>query len=197
MLSNAVTPADVETTGFKKNGPLIQDGQARIIQIAMLLCDEDGKHMSEFSTLIKPDGWTISEGAQKVHGISMETCEAYGIPMKTALKTVHEMMRQSKLLIFHNAAFDWSLFEIEYAYAGVEPPRIERFCTMLASMNICNLPGQYGKPKWPKLAEALPIMCGRELGDGAHDAMIDTKGCKDLFFELKRRGMTPRLQEAA
>lgn len=193
----AYSISDTETTGFKKAGQLVQIGQARIVQVAMLLCDEEGNHMTEFSTLIKPDGWTISEGAQAVHGISMEKCERYGIPMKTALKTIHEIMRQSKLLIFHNEDFDWGLFQIEYAYAGVEPPPINRYCTMLSSMNICNLPGKYGKPKWPKLAEALPILCGKELGDGAHDAMIDTKGCKDLFFELKRRGLTPQLQEAS
>lgn len=180
--------ADTETTGFKKAGPLKQDGQARIVQLAMLLCDEEGNHLSEFSTLIKPDGWTISSGAEAVHGISMEKCEAFGMPIITALKTIHEMMRGSDLVIFHNAAFDWNLFEIEYAYAGVELPKIERYCTMLASVDLCKLPGKYNSYKWPKLAEALPILCGRELGDGAHDAMIDTKGAKDLFFELKRRG---------
>lgn len=188
---------DTETTSFAKNGALIQDGQARVCQIAMLLCDEEGKHLSEFTTLIKPDGWTIGQGAQDVHGISMEDCYKFGMPARVALETIDAMMGQSRLMVFHNANFDWKLFQIEYAYAQKPMPNIERFCTMLASMDICNLPGQYGKPKWPKLAEALPIMCGRELGDDAHDAMVDTKGAKDLFFELKRRGLTPRLQEAA
>ena len=183
------TPADTETTGFFKKGDLVQDGQARIIQIAMILCDEEGSHKSEFSTLIKPDGWEISAGAQAVHGITMEDCEKYGMPMKTALKTIHEMMRQSSLLIFHNAGFDWRMFEIEYAYAGVNPPEIEKYCTMMATTDLCALPGNYGTHKWPKLAEALPIICGRELGNDAHDAMVDTRGCKDLFFELKRRDL--------
>lgn len=179
---------DTETTGFPKNGPKQQDGQARVIQLAAILAAPDGTHWTEFKTLIKPDGWTISPGAEAVHGISLEMCEKFGVPIKVALEMFDKVVRQSGLVVFHNEAFDWGkMLAIEYDYCGMEMPQVETFCTMQASTDLCKIPGRYGNYKWPKLSEALPILCGKELGKDAHDAMVDTKGCKDLFFELKRR----------
>jgi len=65
----------------------------------------------------------------------------------------------------------------------------EKFCTMKDPdcIRICRLPkARGGGFKWPKLEEAVPILLGREL-EGAHDAMVDVRGAKDVFFELRRR----------
>lgn len=189
------TILDTETTGFAKKGELKQDGQARVCQLAAILCDDDGKHLTEFCTLIHPEGWEIGEGAQAVHGITMDQCYKFGIPALAALSVVSSMIKNSRLFICHNADFDSRMMDIEYAYKGGAMPAIPHFCTMKATTDLCKLPGNYGKYKWPKLAEALPILCGRELGDDAHDAMVDARGAKEIFFELKRRGLTPTLRE--
>lgn len=183
------TILDTETTGFPKNGALKQDGQARVAQIAAILCQDDGTHVAEFCTLIKPDGWTMSEGAQRVHGISQEQCQRFGMKQLTAMEVVSCFINNSKVVVAHNAKFDLQMLEIEFHYAGLSMPEFNPYCTMLASVPLCRLPGNYGQFKWPKLAEALPIICGRELGDGAHDAMVDTLGAKDIFFELIKRGV--------
>lgn len=182
------TIIDAETTGFPKNGGLKQDGQARVVQIAAILCEEDGTHIAEFCTLIRPDGWVIGERAQETHGISQEKCEKSGIDQKSAIKIIAGFIQNSKSVVAHNAAFDLKMLDIEFAYADVEVPEFKSYCTMLASLPICKLPGQYGNYKWPKLIEALPIICGRDLGEGAHDAMVDARGAKDLFFELMKVG---------
>ena len=75
---------DTETTTFPKNGNEIQNGQARVCQLGLILTDSDGKSVAEFCSLIKPDGWEIQEGAFKVHGKSMELCDKYGLPATTA-----------------------------------------------------------------------------------------------------------------
>ena len=182
--------ADTETTGFPKAGAAIQPGQARVLQLAVLLCDDDGKHMTEFSTLIRLDKDTqVSKGAQDVHGISWEMCDKYGMDSKVALNAFYSIVKNAKTLVFHNQKFDMQMIDIEARYAPLMMDLPEVFCTMMATMDICKLPGRYGNYKWPKLSEALPILCGKELGADAHDAMVDTKGAKEIYFELKKRGL--------
>ena len=97
---------DTETTGFFKSGSLIQDGQARVCQIAMLLTDSNGKHLAEFSCLVKPDGWTISQGASDIHGFTDELCEQYGMPFKDMLAVYGHFVSRATRIVAHNSEFD-------------------------------------------------------------------------------------------
>lgn len=180
---------DTETTGFFKKGPTKQDGQARVCQLAMLATDNDGKSLAEFSFLIKPDNWTINPKASEIHGFDDELCEKNGIPSGLAITLFQEMAEKSDLIIAHNKQFDSKMMDIELAY-NMQPyrPQNKWICTMLRSMNICKIPGRYGDYKWPKLNEALKELCGREMGDEAHDALWDTRACRDIFFALVERG---------
>lgn len=179
---------DVETTGFASNVPARDSKQGRVCQVAFILTDNIGRSLAEFSCLIKPDDWTIGKGAEKIHGFTDAHCEKYGIASAGAFNFFKAISKGATTFICHNMKFDWRILEIEAEAHGTVMPKFdEKFCTMLASMDICKLPGNYGNYKWPKLEEALPILCSRELGEDAHDAMIDTKACKDLFFALKER----------
>lgn len=183
---------DTETTDFpKKHGNLIQDGQARVCQIAMLLTDDTGKHLAEYSSLIKPDGWTIGKGASDTHGFTDDLCAKYGVSGKGAYVFYTRMVEMADIVVAHNVEFDHKLMEIEAAYCDRTHPLKKWFCTMEASSPICNLPPTqkmldcgFDKPKNPKLEEALKILCDRELGDTAHDAMYDVKACRDIYFAL-------------
>ncbi len=185
---------DTETTGFaKKHGPLIQEGQARVCQIAMLLTDDEGKSLAEFSCLIKPDGWEVNEKAQAVHGFSKEMCEQYGIGMKSAYAFFSRMAKIADVIIAHNSDFDMKMMQIEAAYYEQEFPVTPWYCTMNESSPIINLPPTekmmaYGftKNKPPNLGEALEYMCQRTLGDGAHNAMYDVAACRDIYFAIQR-----------
>lgn len=57
---------------------------------------------------------------------------------------------------------------------------------MEASTPVCNIPGRYGKAKWPKLQEAHTYLLGKPF-DGAHGAMADTEACRRVFWALKNR----------
>jgi DNA polymerase III epsilon subunit-like protein len=73
---------DCETNAlldFKKD--IMHESQPRIIQLAAILCNESGQIIEQMNMLAKPDGWEIDAGAQSVHGISLETCEAQGVPL--------------------------------------------------------------------------------------------------------------------
>lgn len=177
---------DTETTGFPSNTAARDPKQARVCQLAMLLCREDGTHLAEMSFYIKPDGWKITEGAREVHGITDEICEKHGIDSKIAFQLFDRFVNCAHGVVAHNLDFDTKMMKIECeAHNFMMPYFNEPFCTLKATTNICKLPGKYGKYKWPKLSEALKIICGRDIGNDAHDAMVDTKACRDVFFKLK------------
>lgn len=182
---------DTEGTGFKKGGSLIQKDQARVCQIAMILTDNVGGIIAEATHLLKPDNWEISQGAQDCHGISIEECELYGLPQSVMLTSYFYMAHKAQKIVAHNILYDKSLMEIEVAYAKESPVTRPWYCTMEASRDICRLPptdkmknaGRYNY-KSPTLAEAYKHFTGKDL-EGAHDAMIDARACKDIFFAMK------------
>ncbi len=185
---------DTETTGFSKNGFPKQPDQARVCQIAMLLTDAEGKSLGEFSALIKPEGWQIQESAAAVHGFTNEQCEQYGVSAKAIYNLYLKWAEMATKIIAHNVKFDQRMMEIEAAYNDMPQSNKQWYCTMEASAPIVNIPSTakmlaagFNKPKSPKLEEALQFLCGRGLGDTAHDAMYDVKACRDIYFELKKR----------
>lgn len=176
----AILFLDTETTGFKKPGALIQPDQARVCQIGMILADENGKSLAEFSALFKPDGWIISDGAKAVHGITEEICEKYGMKMKTIFRIYKYFYALSDIAVAHNADFDRGFMDIENAYqCEVDFPNRPWICTIKTNTHFTG-------GKWPKLSEALKYYCQRDLGSDAHDAMNDVRACKDIYFAMKK-----------
>lgn len=189
---------DTETTGFPKSGNLIQEGQARVCQVAFLLTDENGKSLAEFSSLIKPEGWTIPEEVSKIHGFTTEICEAYGLPHEDVINIYLDLIEKAETEVYHNQKFDRQMLLIERAYNDIKcrssgdeleglPELPKQFCTMLESTKVCKIPSPKGGYKWPKLSEALQIICGKTLGDQAHDALWDARACRDIFFGLRAK----------
>lgn len=175
---------DTETTGFpRKELPAKHPEQARVIQIAALLLDDNFKERACFHTLIKPDGWTISEGAQKVHGISMEDCEKWGLPIEAAKVCFISLLELCQFTIAHNRKFDSQMLDIE----GVNISNSLAFCTMDAMTDICRLPSARGGYKWPKLHEAYSYCFPGETIDKAHDALSDCRACARIFKWLRDR----------
>ena len=171
---------DTETTGFKKSGALIQEGQARVCQLALILTDADGGVITKFSSLIKPDGWKILEGAFKVHGITDEQCEKYGLPYKDVIGMVFlGLANNATVVVAHNEEFDRNMLDIEFAHATfpVMTSKYKWFCTMKSNTHLKG-------GRWPKLSEAYRHYMDKELVD-AHDALVDAEACKDIFFAMK------------
>lgn len=172
---------DTESTRFPYKGGM-REGQARVCQLAFIYTDAEGKTLAEFCALIKPDGWEIKEEAQKVHGITLEDCEAHGIPSTQALALFRHYEKMATKVIAHGEQFDRQMMDIEQAYAsnGGDLPREPWHCTMKSYTH-------YFAGKWPKLAAALEFFTGRILGDDAHDAMHDVRACRDIFFAAKAK----------
>ena len=187
---------DYETTGFpKKMGPAKQDKQARACQLAMLLTDEHGKSMAEFSCMIQlPEGIVIDPGAAAAHGFTTELCDQYGVGPGTAYGFFCAMASRAQMVIAFNSEFDKKMAEIEAAYAEKPFPKTPWHCAMIEATPVCNLPptdkmkaAGFIKNKPPKLEEALNIICGESLGDTAHDALWDCRALKKIFFKMREQ----------
>ncbi len=182
---------DTETTGFPKNLPLDHPDQPWMVQLAAILADDSGNSLAELSCIIKPTTWEIPDESSKVHGITTEHAKTYGVKLERALDMLEEFSMSANTMVAHNVAFDDKILHIQsrkigrvvVAHSGFGMKRTH-FCTMLATTDLCKLPGNYGSYKWPKLAEAYKHFFNEEL-TGAHDALVDLRACMRIYFHLK------------
>ncbi len=175
---------DTETTGTHKG--------ARMTQLAFILTDSEGNILKEFESLIKPDGWTVPTSQFFIdNNMSTERCEEHGIPVLDALKDFAESLSKCKYKIAHNLKFDKRIMTHEIQQTGFTGKKFlatKEFCTMLSTVDYCQIPGKFGKFKWPKLSELHIKLFGFDFDD-AHDALADVKAMIKCFFELKKRGI--------
>lgn len=174
---------DTETTGFPSKTASIS-AQPHIVQIAMLLVDDNLTEMGCFSTLIKSTGWTIHPGAQEKHGISVEMCNQFGVPIEYAESVFNDWYWKSNKVVAHNVAFDSQLinFERERLLGRNDYIWDKSFCTMNAMTPICKLPPRFPgtQYKWPKLSEAYQH-CFQKMFDKAHDALADVRATAQVL----------------
>lgn len=194
---------DTETSGFPSNKiPMNDPNNAWICQLGAVLSDAEKVH-AELNILIKSDGREISKGAFEVHKISAEACDLYGVDEEIALNLFTTMINCADTIVCHNEAFDVKLIKNLIARLVGNGQSIEDsvndymnlyynhkniICTMLSSTEFCNLPGRYGKPKWPKLEELHEILYHKKF-DNAHDAMADVYATRSCYYELKNLGI--------
>jgi DNA polymerase-3 subunit epsilon len=184
---------DTETTGmvqFRK--PPEDSTQPDLIQLGMLLVDTvDWKPRARHSLLVQlPEGARIEPAAFDAHGISEEECARFGVVPAVACSLFNQVCLQADIIVAHNLAFDASIMKTALHRIGNKPHRMDgrqQVCTKEASTDVLKLPGKYGY-KWPTLAEAYKHYTGSEL-EGAHDALVDTEACLDVFRGLVQEGV--------
>lgn len=184
---------DTETTGmveFRK--PPEDESQPDLIQLGMLMIDtDDWKSRSRHSLLVQlRDGVRIDPGAREAHGISEEDCARYGIASVVACSLFNQACMQADIIVAHNLSFDVSIMKTALYRLGNKPHRFDGrqpVCTKEASTDVLKLPGKYGY-KWPTLAEAYRHYTGKEI-EGAHDALVDTEACLEVFRGLVQEGV--------
>lgn len=184
---------DTETTGFYDNRlPPDSDAQPHVVQLAMLLCEEDGTPVLSVSLIIDCPH-PIPVQASNVHGITNDISSARGVDLQMAIDLFRHFYRLASVLVCHNVKFDVPVMESVISRFNGEVVRLKKptFCTMEAATPIVNLPptermlkAGFDKPKPPKLEECIRHFFDEPL-DGAHDAMIDVAACRRVYFHLK------------
>lgn len=175
---------DTETTGFKS-----ATYSPRIVQLAAILQDIETKRiLQEVNVMIKTEGINIPAEVVKVHGITNDLADTYGIDDLAADYIFLDMVLNADVLVAHNIKFDVEMVDLNLPHTAAVMSRKQLYCTMINSKEIVGpLPtgGHMGKKKYPKLSEAYMFFFGKPF-DNAHDAMADVRACRDVYFELQK-----------
>ena len=154
---------DTETTG------LLPGNRHRVIEIAVVLLDAQGRFEHEWVTLLNPQR---DLGPQHIHGIL--TADVLAAPEFADVARHLGGLLAGRMVVGHNVEFDLGFLRAEFARAGVAVPLItERsMCTMALAGDL-----------YPGAKRTLGACCtaaGISL-EGWHSALADTRATAQLF----------------
>ncbi len=183
---------DTETTGLPLNwkAPVTDlNNWPRMIQIAWILCDNEGNRIEADDFIIKPEKFEIPREASKVHGISTERAINEGEDLKEVLNKFNELVERADFIVAHNISFDEKILGAELLRKKIQSnfSRKRKLCTMESSTNYCKIRGRYGY-KWPKLSELHIKLFGKDFEE-AHDAAVDINATEKCFWEMRKKGL--------
>ncbi|MBL7864508.1 MAG: PHP domain-containing protein, partial [Cyclobacteriaceae bacterium] len=181
---------DTETTGVphNKSAPITDlENWPRIVQIAWQLHDNKGALLSQYNSIIKPEGFDIPFKAEQIHGISTRRATEEGRPLAEVLKVFKADLDKTSVLIGHNIEFDINILGAELIRQSMPTEQllgVTKVDTGLASIDFCQLAGGIGgKLKMPRLEELHQKLFGKGFDD-AHDASYDVAATARAFFGL-------------
>ncbi|MBQ0986706.1 DEDDh family exonuclease [Streptomyces sp. F63] len=108
---------DVETTGLARDD--------RIVSAAVYRLDARGEVEDHWYTLVNPER---DPGPVWIHGLTSDVLE--GAPLFPEIAQELAARLDGRVLVAHNAMFDWSMLAREYARAGSTAPVRQRLCTI-------------------------------------------------------------------
>ena len=186
---------DSETSGLPNKRPISDESQPHLVELAGVLCEEDGHERASFNFIVRPDGWEIPDEVAAIHGITTDIALRSGVPLKVVVVAFAHLMQQATTLIAHNAEFDCKILDIAMHRAEYVRPRPSTRCTMKMATPVLKLPptpkmlerGMVNHYKRPSLQEAHQALLGCGF-EGAHRAIDDARAASRVFFKLKEMG---------
>lgn len=183
---------DTETTGLPINwkAPVTDlNNWPRLVQLAFLIFDAQGKELERGDYIIKPNGFIIPKESSNIHGITTEKAIDEGKDLKMVLEIFDNHIKQSNFLVAHNLKFDEKIIGSELLRNNFANSLSAKkgICTMESSVNFCAIPGLYGY-KWPKLSELHLKLFGENFEE-AHNAAADINATAKCFWALKEKGI--------
>ncbi|MBJ7905842.1 DEDDh family exonuclease [Streptomyces sp. NPDC003656] len=151
---------DVETTGLARDD--------RIISAAVYRLDARGEVEDHWYTLVNPER---DPGPVWIHGLTSDVLE--GAPLFTEVAEEFAARLADRVLVAHNAVFDWQMIAREYARASKEPPVRQRLCTIALSKEL-------GLPLPNFKLESLAAHFG-VVQQRAHHALDDARVLAEAF----------------
>ncbi|MGW5327763.1 DEDDh family exonuclease [Streptomyces sp. NPDC004014] len=151
---------DVETTGLARDD--------RIISAAVYRLDAQGEVEDHWYTLVNPER---DPGPVWIHGLTSEVLE--GAPLFGEVAEEFAARLDGRVLVAHNAVFDWQMIAREYARARREAPVRQRLCTIALSKEL-------GLPLPNFKLESLAAHFG-VVQQRAHHALDDARVLAEAF----------------
>ncbi|GAA3054645.1 DEDDh family exonuclease [Streptomyces roseofulvus] len=151
---------DVETTGLARDD--------RIVSAAVYRLDAQGHVEDHWYTLVNPER---DPGPVWIHGLTSDVLD--GAPLFAQIAEEFSARLDGRVLVAHNAMFDWQMIAREYARAERTAPVKQRLCTIaLAKELALPLPNH----KLSSLAAHFGVVQQR-----AHDALDDARVLAEAF----------------
>ncbi|MGW7197721.1 DEDDh family exonuclease [Streptomyces chryseus] len=151
---------DVETTGLARDD--------RIISAAVYRLDYRGDVEDHWYTLVNPQR---DPGPVWIHGLTSDVLT--GAPLFPDIAAEFSERLDGRVLVAHNAMFDWSMIAREYARAARTAPVQQRLCTIALSKELrLPLPNH----KLESLAAHFGVVQQR-----AHHALDDARVLAEAF----------------
>ncbi|MFI0966684.1 DEDDh family exonuclease [Streptomyces sp. NPDC021080] len=151
---------DVETTGLARDD--------RIISAAVYRLDARGEVEDHWYTMVNPER---DPGPVWIHGLTSEMLA--GAPLFHEVAEEFAARLAGRVLVAHNAVFDWSMIAREYARAEREAPVRQRLCTIALSKEL-------GLPLPNHKLESLAAHFG-VVQQRAHHALDDARVLAEAF----------------
>ncbi|MDQ8701790.1 DEDDh family exonuclease [Streptomyces sp. LHD-70] len=151
---------DVETTGLARDD--------RIVSAAVYQLDAQGEVEDHWYTLVNPER---DPGPVWIHGLTSDVLE--GAPLFPEIAEEFSARLDGRVLVAHNAVFDWSMIAREYARARRTAPVRQRLCTIALAKELrLPLPNH----KLESLAAHFGVVQQR-----AHHALDDARVLAEAF----------------
>ncbi|MGH3117303.1 MAG: TerD family protein [Streptomyces sp.] len=115
---------DVETSGLVPR-------QHRVLSIAVVTVGPDGEQTGEFSTLVNPG---CDPGPVHIHGLTAD--QLRGAPTFEQVAGRIGAMLQDRVMVAHNAQFDYEFLAHEFARARTWLPVSQRLCTLALNRQV-------------------------------------------------------------
>lgn len=151
---------DVETTGLARDD--------RIISAAVYRLDARGEVEDHWYTLVNPQR---DPGPVWIHGLTSAVLS--GAPLFPDVAEEFAARLEGRVLVAHNAVFDWQMIAREYARAKAEAPVRQRLCTIALSKEL-------GLPLPNHKLESLAAHFG-VVQERAHHALDDARVLAEAF----------------
>ncbi|MEU9473381.1 DEDDh family exonuclease [Streptomyces avermitilis] len=135
---------DVETSGLRPY-------EHRVLSVAVLTLDTSGELVEEFSTLLDPG---CDPGPVHIHGLTTERLR--GAPVFEEVAEHIGTLLAGRVMVAHNAQFDYEFLAREFARARSWLPVSQRMCTLALNrrvapptddLKLASLAAHYGVPQ--------------------------------------------------
>lgn len=162
MKENNLIVFDLETTGLSKQTD-------RTVQLAAVKIDRNFKILDKFKSYIIPSGqWTMTPGAEVVHGLTREFIEENGKPLAEVAPDFLKFIEGCDYVTFNGNNFDVQILWLDFAREDLELPfegrKFYDVCGMERVLNPNNLRACFERYTGQTMDAA---------GLEAHDALSD------------------------
>lgn len=155
---------------------------ARLIEIAYIIYDENNNIIKKTNNLVKPCGYTINNS--NIHGITHEMAMKDGKDIKYVINEMNDDLKDIDKIVAHNIKFDINILISEcFGVCNTEIIskliNITKECTMKTGKQIMK------NKKNPKLVELYEYLFNDKFNQ-EHRALSDAECCALCYFEMNR-----------